>query len=87
MADSLKTLRSFLTKFLFYRFVESGLIQYWISHNDLLMIHFFDNQANHSSENRALTLEDITGGFTVLAIGLVISLISFLIEIFVKNVF
>lgn len=75
--------------FFFIRFVESGIIHHWMRHIDYpkgkhFMLQFFDKKFNRFPDHNPLSLENVLSGFFVLIVGLVISFIVFLVEVFVN---
>lgn len=76
-----------LTNLYILRFLESGIIQHWNRHIDYpkgekFMLKFFDNNINRHTTHSALALDNVISGFYTLLIGLLISIIVFLFELF-----
>lgn len=73
--------------FFLYRFQESGILQYWSKHihgdvNYKYMQKFFKRESKIKHLPQRLAFKHVSGAFFILAIGLILATIVFLLEHF-----
>lgn len=69
--------------------MEGGIIQFWFREMTRLYgeSKFFDHNTYRKYIRLPLTLENLSGAFYLLCVGHLLSFVTFIIEVFVFNIF
>lgn len=86
---SIRVFQSILYYYIFFRLLESGILQQWHRHVEYYHgKHFrtykYDTNSIHLKGSQSLVLENIVSAFYLLLAGLFISFLVFIIEICIK---